>query len=534
MVLAELGLKITSALRKVATATRVDDALLREVLNEVGRALLEADVSPRLIRKLQDNVRMQANLEDSAAGHQQNRVVQRAVYSELVNMLDPGRDAFKPKKGQSNVIMFVGLQGAGKTTTVAKYAYYYQQKGWKVAMVCADTFRAGAFDQLRQNATRVRVPFYGSYSEPDPVKIAAEGVAQFRDTGYEIIIVDTSGRHKQESALFEEMQQVEEATKPDEIIFTMDSTIGQAAYDQAAAFREAVAVGSCIMTKLDGGAKGGGALAAVAATESPIIFTGTGERFEDLDEFDAKRFVRRLLGMGDMEGLMTTFQEKVDLEAQQEVLDKLLNSKKKQGLSFRDMRSQFETVMSLGPLDKVMGMLPGPMSQLMPKGAEGEGANRIKRFMTIMDSMTNKELDSGKELNESQMRRLARGSGTSMGEVMVLIDTHQRFAKMFAKMGKTGLLKGGGAGMEAQMQRNPQQVMQNIMKSVDPRVLQQMGGAGGFASMLQGAMGADGGGPDMAAMMQAMGGAGGMGGLAGMMGGRGGGGGKVRVKQRRR
>jgi len=528
MVLAELGTKITSALRKVATATRVDDELLKEVLNEVGRALLEADVSPRLIRTLQTNVRMAANLEDDVAGHQQNRIVQRAVYAELVNMLDPGREPYRPQKGKSNVIMFVGLQGAGKTTTVAKYAYYFQQKGWKVAMVCADTFRAGAFDQLRQNATRVRVPFYGSYSEPDPVKIAAEGVQQFRDDGYEIIIVDTSGRHKQESALFEEMQQVEAAVMPDEIIFTMDSTIGQAAFDQASAFREAVPVGSVIMTKLDGGAKGGGALAAVAATESPVIFTGTGERFEDLDEFDAKRFVRRLLGMGDMEGLMSKFQETVDMDHQQEVLDKLLSGKKKQGLSFRDMREQFNTVLSLGPLDKVMGMLPGPMSQLIPKGAEGEGANRIKRFMTIMDSMTNDELDSGKPLVETQIMRIARGSGTSLAEVAVLIDTHARFSKMFAKMGKTGLLKGGGAGMEAQMQRNPGQVMNQIMKSVDPRVLQQMGGAGGFAQMLQGAMGAEGG--DMASMMQSMGGAGG---LAGLMGGMGRGGGSTRIKMKK-
>jgi signal recognition particle subunit SRP54 len=175
--------------------------------------------------------------------------------------------------------MFVGLQGSGKTTTCSKVAYYYKKKGWRVAMVCADTFRAGAFDQLKQNAAKIRVPFYGSYIETDPVTIAEEGVAEFKEEGMEIIIVDTSGRHKQETDLFDEMKQVEKAVKPDNIIFVMDSSIGQQCYAQAEAFRKAVNVGSVIITKMDGHSKGGGALSAVAATESPIIFIGDGEHF---------------------------------------------------------------------------------------------------------------------------------------------------------------------------------------------------------------------------------------------------------------
>ncbi|KNC73159.1 hypothetical protein SARC_14284, partial [Sphaeroforma arctica JP610] len=191
--------------------------------------------------------------------------------------------------------------------------YYYQKKGWKVCLICADTFRAGAFDQLKQNCTKARIPFYGSYTETDPVVIAAEGVQKFKEEKFEIIIVDTSGRHKQEAGLFEEMLQVDQAVHPDNIVFVMDASIGQAAELQAAAFKGQVDVGSVIITKLDGHAKGGGALSAVAATKSPIIFMGTGEHLDDFEPFSAQPFVSKLLGMGDLGGLMEVVKD-LDLE----------------------------------------------------------------------------------------------------------------------------------------------------------------------------------------------------------------------------
>jgi signal recognition particle subunit SRP54 len=217
-----------------------------------------------------------------------------------VNIVDPGVTPHEVKKGKPNVIMFVGLQGAGKTTTIAKFANYYQRKGFKCCMVCADTFRAGAYDQLKQNATKLRCPFYGSYTEADPVAIAAEGVAQFRKEKYEVIIVDTSGRHRQEAALFEEMQEIRVAIEPDNVVFVLDATQGQAVHEQATSFHEAIDIGSVVVTKLDGHAKGGGALSAVAATGAPILFLGSGEHFDDFEPFVARSFVSRLLGMGDM------------------------------------------------------------------------------------------------------------------------------------------------------------------------------------------------------------------------------------------
>ena len=174
------------------------------------------------------------------------------------------------------------MQGSGKTTTCSKYAHYHKKKGWKPAMVCADTFRAGAYDQLKQNATKAGIPFFGSYTETDPAIIAQQGVARFKEEARDLIIVDTSGRHKQEAALFEEMRQVAVAVSPDLVIFVMDGSIGQAAFDQAKAFKECVEVGAVVITKMDGHAKGGGALSAVSATSSPIVFIGTGEHINAL------------------------------------------------------------------------------------------------------------------------------------------------------------------------------------------------------------------------------------------------------------
>jgi signal recognition particle subunit SRP54 len=275
----------------------IDEKVLTNLLKDICAALLQADVNAKLVARLRNNIKSIVNLEELAAGINKRKLIQKAVYDELCRLVDPGVDAFKPKKGRVNVIMFVGLQGAGKTTSCTKLAYYYQRKGWKTCLVCTDTFRAGAFDQLKQNATKAKIPYYGSYTESDPVQLAQEGVEKFKQEGFEIIIVDTSGRHKQEEDLFEEMIQISTVVKPNNVIFVMDGSIGQAAEAQAKAFKDTVDVGSIIITKMDGHAKGGGAISAVAATASPIVFIGTGEHIGDLEPFQAPQFISKMLGM---------------------------------------------------------------------------------------------------------------------------------------------------------------------------------------------------------------------------------------------
>jgi len=378
--------------------------------------------------------------------------------------------------------MFVGLQGSGKTTTCTKLAYYYQKKNWKSCLVCADTFRAGAYDQIKQNATKARIPFYGSYTEVDPVVIAQEGVEMFKKEGFEFIIVDTSGRHKQEESLFEEMLAVANAVQPDNIIFVMDATIGQACEGQARAFKEKVNVGSVIITKLDGHAKGGGALSAVAATQSPIIFIGTGEHIDDLEPFKTKPFISKLLGMGDIEGLIDKVNE-LKLDDNEELISKL-----KQGqFSIRDMYEQFQNIMKMGPFSQIMSMIPGFSQDFMSKGSEQESMARIKKLMTMMDSMSDNELDhrEGAKLfskENSRVIRVARGSGVTEREVKELISQYTKFAAVVKKMGGIkGLFKTGDVTKNV----NPTQMAklnQQMAKMIDPRMLQQMGGMNGLQS----------------------------------------------------
>lgn len=485
MVLADLGRKITSALKSLSNATIINEEVLNGMLKDICAALLEADVNIRLVKQLRENVRSVIDFDEMAGGLNKRRMIQSAVFKELVKLIDPGVKAWQPSKGRNNVIMFVGLQGSGKTTTCTKLAYYYQRKGWKTCLICADTFRAGAFDQLKQNATKARIPFYGSYTEIDPVIIAQEGVEKFKAENFEIIIVDTSGRHKQQDSLFEEMLQVEQATKPDNIIFVMDATIGQACEAQAKAFKDKVDVASVIITKLDGHAKGGGALSAVAATKSPVIFIGTGEHTDDFEPFKVQPFVSKLLGMGDIEGLIDKVNE-LKIDDNEELMKKLKHGQ----FTLRDMYEQFQNIMKMGPFSQIMGMIPGFSSDFMTKGSEQESMARLKKLMTIMDSMNDHELDSleGEKLFSrcpGRATRVARGAGVSVREVNELLTQYKKFAQMVKKMGGIkGLFKGGD------MNRNVNQgqmtkLNQQMAKMMDPKVLQHMGGMQGLQSMMR-------------------------------------------------
>eukprot|EP00823_Brevimastigomonas_motovehiculus_P000502 TRINITY_DN10632_c0_g1_i1.p1 TRINITY_DN10632_c0_g1~~TRINITY_DN10632_c0_g1_i1.p1 ORF type:complete len:503 (-),score=120.19 TRINITY_DN10632_c0_g1_i1:18-1526(-) len=486
MVLAELGSKIKNALHQMANSTVIDEGVLKKLLDTIALALLQADVDVNLVKQMQSNIKKQVNLDEMAKGLNRRKMIQSAVIKELYALLDSGKP-FVPKKGQPNVIMFVGLQGSGKTTSCTKYAYHYKKKNWKTALVCADTFRAGAFDQLKQNATKAKIPYYGSYTERDPVVVAEQGVEQFRKEKYEIIIVDTSGRHKQQASLFEEMQAIQKAVKPDDIVFVLDSSIGQAAKEQAAAFKKMVNVGSVIITKLDGHAKGGGALSAVAATKSPIIFVGTGEHVDDFEPFNTKSFVSRLLGMGDITGLLGILEEKdvFNQTAQQELYKKITEGSG--SFTFRDMYEQFQSLLKLGPLGKIMSMIPG-LGQLMGnKANEEESGKRIKRFLTIMDSFTQAELDDDNTIFNKQPNRIARiakGAGVSRQHVNEVLETFKPFKKVASKM-KDFSKKGMNLDDLGKKGRNPLANMRQLSSMFDPRMIQQMGGMGNIQNLMK-------------------------------------------------
>jgi signal recognition particle subunit SRP54 len=497
MVLAELGSKITSALTSLANRPVIDQEAVDALMKEICNALVSADVNFKLVMQLRTNIKNKINVDDMPAGINKRTVIQKIVFQELCGLLDPGVKPFTPVKGKQNIFMFVGLQGSGKTTTVTKLAHYYKRKGWKAALVCADTFRAGAFDQLKQNAAKVMVPFYGSYSETDPAKIAADGVSYFRKEGYEIIIVDTSGRHKQEADLFEEMRLVDAAVSPDEIIFVLDSTIGQAAFDQAQAFKNSVKVGSLVITKMDSHAKGGGALSAVAATKSPIVFIGTGEHFDDFEPFAAQGFVRQLLGMGNIDLLVDRIKDAVgpNIDDQKDLRDKLLAGSP---FTLRDMYEQFQNILKMGPLNKVMEAIPGFSQMLKQTGGSGkdfDSGQKIRSYITMMDSMTDDELDDNrvlqdKKTRDSRIHRIARGSGRSLREVNELLEQFKHFEKMMGKFKNLKIPKSG--------QINQRGVSQ-IGNMLPPHVMKQMGGPGAIQNLLKSM-----GGGDLASMAKKM------------------------------
>ena len=484
------------------------------MIKEICAALLEADVNVKLVGTLRKSIKATVNFKDLPPAVNKKRLIQKAVFDELVKLVDPHAEPFKPKKGKANVIMFVGLQGAGKTTTCTKLARHYQTRGFKSCLVCADTFRAGAFDQLKQNATKAKIPYFGSLTSTDPAQVASEGVVKFKKERFEIIIVDTSGRHRQEKDLFNEMTQIQRAITPDQTIMVLDATIGQQAEAQSRAFKETADYGAIIITKTDGHASGGGAISAVAATHTPIVFIGTGEHMLDLERFSPQPFVSKLLGMGDMQGLVEHVQAlKLD---QKDTMKHLAEGV----FTIRDLRDQLQNIMKMGPLSKMAGMIPG-LGQMMGGMDDEEGSMKMKRMIYVCDSMNDKELDSdGKVFVEQPARltRVARGSGTSVREVEELLSQQKVMAGMAKKMG----------GMSKNMQKaqgqmgggNRQQQMAAMQKRMQSLGQGGMGaGGGGMPDMgslmkMMGGMGGAGGGgmPDMASMMKMMGGMGGMGG----------------------
>lgn len=507
MVLADLGSRLRNALYSVDSGSEDE---IQSMIKGICSALLEADVNIKLVARLRDNIKQKVNeeIKGNESSSNKKKKLQKIVFDELCGLVDSHEEPPKPKKlsqqqktktlkggkkaskvAESHVIMFVGLQGAGKTTSCTKLAVYYKKRGFKVGLVCADTFRAGAFDQLKQNATKASIPYYGSYVERDPVKVAFDGVQKFKGEKFDIIIVDTSGRHKQEQALFDEMVQISEAVQPTQTIMVMDGSIGQSAESQAKAFKESSNFGSIILTKMDGHAKGGGAISAVAATKTPIVFIGTGEHIGDLEIFKPSTFISKLLGIGDIQSLVEHVQS-LNLQ-DDESHKKTIENFKEGKFTLRDFQTQMNNFMKMGPLTNIASMIPG-MSNIMSQVGEEEASSKIKDMVYIMDSMTTKELDSDGRIFVEQPERIvrvARGAGCSVVEVEMVLQQQRMMSAMAvnAKNMTNNSQANPGAHNPNNMQRMLQQAQQN------PGFMQQAmnmfgGGAGGAM-------------PDMASMM---------------------------------
>ncbi len=422
MVLDRLGSSLNSALKKIFRAPVMDEKTVKELVRDIQRALLQADVNVKLVLEISKRIEERALKEKVPPGVSRREHVVKVVYEELTRFLGEKQASLKVEPGKRTVLMLVGIQGSGKTTASGKLGKYFQKRGLKTALVCTDTYRPGAYAQLKQLAAKTNIPIYGDIKEKKSEKIALRGLRQFKE--YDVVIIDTAGRHKEEKGLIAEMKRLQKAIKPDEAILVIDGTIGQQAAVQAKALHEATPIGSILVAKLDGSARGGGALSAVAAIGAPIKFISTGEKLGDIEPFVPSRFVGRLLGMGDLQSLV----EKVR-EAEVKVPEKKVRAFLSGKFTLTDMYEQFESMKKVGPLRHLLKMIPG-MSYKIPEDQMNMAEDALKRWRVIIQSMTPKEREKPKILSSSRIRRVARGSGTTEKEVKELLTQYNNMRKM--------------------------------------------------------------------------------------------------------
>ena len=419
---------LLNIISKIKKAPLIDEKTLREVIRDIQRELLKADVSVDIILDLSKRVEERIKKEKLPPGFSKKDLLLKVIYEELVRILG-GEEKYEFKlKKKPYIIMLVGVQGSGKTTTAAKLANFFKKKGYSVSLIEADNFRPGAYEQLKQLASRINVPFYGDPNNSSSIDIALKGVKKFLEDKTDIIIIDTAGRHKEEKELLKEMKELDAKIKPDEIILVLDGTIGKQAGPQAEAFHSATPLGSIIVTKLDGAARGGGALTAVAKTGAKISFIGMGEDIDELEVFNPPSFVSRLLGMGDLKALIERFRAA-------EILDKKRAEAIASGkFTLLDLREQLEGIRKMGPLRKMLDLLPSGIK--LPKDFDKMSEENIKKWIAIMNSMTHEELLNPEIIDRHRINRIARGSGTKPSEVKSLLTMYHKSKKLMKKLMK--------------------------------------------------------------------------------------------------
>jgi signal recognition particle subunit SRP54 len=421
MVLDNLGDSLKRTIKKIANAVHVDAKLVKEIVRDIQRALLQADVNVKLVVELSKTIEKRSLEEKPPAGMSNKEHVIHIVYDELVNILGESREL--PIKKQ--VIMMVGLYGQGKTTSCGKLAKYFKKKGLRPAVIAGDVHRPAAYEQLKQLAEQVKVPFYGDKKQKDAVKVVKDGLSKFKRTA-DVIIVDTSGRHKLEDDLIDEMKEIFKATKPDEKLLVIDAAMGQQSGPQAKAFNDAIGITGIVLTKLDGTAKGGGALSAAAEVGSPIIFVGTGEHASDFEKFEPSGFISRLLGMGDIRSLLEKAEESMKGKDAEKTARRLMSGK----FNLNDMYDQMDMLSGMGPLSKVAEMLPFGQTGKLKQVDMDKTQDKLQRFRVIMDSMTADEKEKPELIRSSRIKRIARGAGVENKDVKELLKYYNMTKRM--------------------------------------------------------------------------------------------------------
>ena len=417
-----LGKSLREAVKKLLGKSIVDEAAVKELIRDLQRVLLQSDVNVKLVFELSKRVEEKALKETLPPGISRKEHIIKVLYDELTKILGEKPAEIDFAKEKKKVIMLVGIQGSGKTTGAVKIARFYQKRGLKTALICADTYRLGAYSQLQQLASKIGIPVYWEENSKAE-EIALHGKEKFIKEGYDLIIIDTAGRHKNENELMEEMRRLTELVKPDEVMLVIDGTIGQQAYTHAEAFNKSTNIGSIYVTKLDGSARGGGALSAIAATGAKIKFIGVGEDIEDIEPFVPSKFVGRLLGMGDLEALLEKVKE-VEESLTKKEAKAILEGK----FTLKDLYNQMNALKRMGPLKKLWKMLPGGVE--IPEDQIEILEKKLGAWRVIIQSMTKEEIEDPKIIDSSRIKRIARGSGRTEKEVKELINQYFNMKRM--------------------------------------------------------------------------------------------------------
>ncbi|SJZ63345.1 signal recognition particle protein [Selenihalanaerobacter shriftii] len=443
MIFEGLAEKLQGTFDKLRGKGKLSEEDVKAALREVKLALLEADVNFRVVKNFIKDIEERAIGQEVLESLTPGQQVVKIVNEELTELMGGTQSKLTLASNPPTVIMLVGLQGAGKTTTVGKLAKNLHNKGRRPLLVAADIYRPAAIKQLQVLGERLEQPVFTMGDKQDPVDIAKAGVSHAESNGRDVVIIDTAGRLHIDEKLMGELKNIKKAVKPHEILLVVDSMTGQDAVNVAENFDDALGVDGVVLTKLDGDARGGAALSIREVTGKPIKFSGIGEKLDDLEPFHPDRMASRILGMGDVLSLIEKAEQNIDAEKAKALEEKL----RKEEFTLEDFLDQMDQVRNMGPLDQIMDMLPGMGDIKKLKGVNMD-ENHLDRIEAIINSMTLEERRNPDIINGSRRRRIAQGSGTEVQDINRLLKQFKQTKKMMKQVGdmQKGVGKGGLKG----------------------------------------------------------------------------------------
>ena len=446
MIFEGLSDKLQGALSKLKSKGKLTEQDVKTAMREVKLALLEADVNFKVVKDFVKTVQERCVGQEVMESLTPAQHVIKIVNEELTSLMGDVQSKIMISPKPPTVIMMVGLQGAGKTTTSGKLGGYFKKQGKKSLLIAGDIYRPAAIKQLQVVGEKLDIPVFNMGDKESPVNIAKAGLSHAIKNNHDLVIIDTAGRLHIDEALMDELKSIKAEVKPHEILLVVDSMTGQDAVNVSESFNEALGIDGVVLTKLDGDTRGGAALSIRAVTQKPIKFIGMGEKLDDLEPFHPDRMASRILGMGDVLSLIEKAQENLDLEKAKELEQKI----KKQEFDFEDLLQQMEQIQNMGPLDKVLGMIPGMGNIKDQLGDVDLNGKEMKRSRAIIQSMTPDERRDPSLLNASRKKRIAKGSGTSVQDVNRMIkqlNEMKKMMKMFTGSQKSMKKRGGFAGL---------------------------------------------------------------------------------------